>query len=240
MSGGIKTKVAHFSVDPEGIVKLARDRYWFEDQKQSGVNILRCFMGIEPYQITQILEGDGTIKEVSDGVYHYDEISDEDFKQRLQEHFDYLLKHKNMDDIYLDGIKVNKLLVEEYSEHVVKRLRDTMKMTAAGIMLDVKDMEEILGLEHRRQELHDAILKDAGFDRNSISDEACGFTRALDNYVDAKAGTLLTRPLIGKEMDEMETEMKRKQSDANVAYLNRMMQTKERVLELMRNDPSYT
>jgi len=235
MSGGIKTKVAHFSVDPEGIVKLARDRYWFEDQKQSGVNILRCFMGIEPYQITQILEGNATINR--DRIY--EERVDEDFKQKLNLHLDYL-KHKNMDDIYLDGIKVNKLLVEEYSEHVVKRLRDTMKMTAAGIMLDVKDMEEILGLEHRRQELHDAILKDAGFDRNSISDEACGFTRALDNYVDAKAGTLLTRPLIGKEMDEMETEMKRKQSDANVAYLNRMMQTKERVLELMRNDPSYT
>ena len=240
MDDKTKTKIAYFNVDPESIVELARDRYWFEDQKQSGVNILRCFMGIEPYQITRILEGDGTIKEVSDGVYHYDEISNEDFKQRLQEHFDYLLKHKNMDDVYLDGIKVNKRLLEEYSEHVVKRLRDSMKKTAAGIMLDGKDMEEILGLEYRRQELHDAILRDAGFDRNSISDEACGFTRALDDYVDAKAGTLLTRPLIGKEMDEMETEMKRKQSDANVAYLNRVMQTKERVLELMRNDPSYT
>jgi len=235
MDDETKTKIVYFSVDPEGIVKLARDRYWFEDQKQSGVNILRCFIGIEPYQITQILEGNATINR--DRIY--EERVDEDFKQKLNLHLDYL-KYKSMDGVYLDGIKVNKRLLEEYSEHVVKRLRDSMKKTAAGIMLDVKDMEEILGLEYRRVELHDAILKDAGFDRNSISDEACGFTRALDNYVDAKAGTLLTRPLIGKEMDEMETEMKRKQSDAHIAYLNRMMQTKERVLELMKNDPSYT
>lgn len=235
MDDKTKTKIAYFSVDPESIVELARDRYWFEDQKQSGVNILRCFMGIEPYQITQILEGNATINR--DRMY--EERVDEDFKRKLNLHLDYL-KHKNMDGVYLDGIKVNKRLLEEYSEHVVKRLRDSMKKTAAGIMLDVKDMEEILGLEYRRVELHDAILRDAGFDRNSISDEACGFTRALDDYVDAKAGTLLTRPLIGDEMSEMEAEMKRKQSDANVAYLNRMMQTKERVLELMRNDPSYT
>jgi hypothetical protein len=235
MDDKTKTKIAYFSVDPEGIVKLARDRYWFEDQKQSGVNILRCFIGIEPYQITQILEGNATINR--DRVY--EERVEEDFKQKLNLHLDYL-KHKNMDDVYLDGIKVNKRLLEEYSEHVVKRLRDSMKKTAAGIMLDVKDMEEILGLEYRRVELHDAILKDAGFDRNSISDEACGFTRALDNYVDAKAGTLLTRPLIGDEMSEMEAEMKRKQSDAHIAYLNRMQQTRENVMRLMRNDPSYT
>ena len=79
MDDKTKTKIAYFSVDPEGIVKLARDRYWFEDQKQSGVNILRCFIGIEPYQITQILEGNATINR--DRVY--EERVEEDFSEVL-------------------------------------------------------------------------------------------------------------------------------------------------------------
>lgn len=243
MSDEPETKIVHFSVDPEGIVDLARDRYWFEDAKQSGVNILRCFMGIEPYQITRILEGDGTIKEISEGIYHYEEIPDGDFKQKLKIHFDYR-KRKSEDEaekfIVLGGCKVDKELIEVYCDHVVKRLRDTMKMTAAGIMLDIKDMDEILGLETRRKELHDAILADAGFDRNDMSDVARTFRKALDSYVDARAGTLLDRPLDKDDMDKLEVELMRKQSDANVAYLNRMMRVKETVKEMMNNDPSYT
>jgi len=242
MKNETETKIVHFSVDPEGVVELARVRYWFEDAKQSGVNILRCFMGIEPYQITKILEGDATMIETRNGVY-YQEQSNEDFKQELKTHFNYQLRKLQEDEedyLFLGGTKVHKDLVEEYCDHVVKRLRDTMKMTAAGIMMDFKDMQEILGLETRRQELHDAILADAGFDRSDMSDTACIFRRALDSYVDARAGTLLDRPLDKDDMDKLEVELMRKQSDANVAYLERIMQVRETVKEMMDRDPSYT
>lgn len=223
----METKTMHFTVDPEGIVALARDRYWFEDAKTSGVNILRCFMGIEPYQITRILEGDGTIIETSSGCFYQDK-SDENFKEKLKLHLDYQrrkLREEEEDYMFLGGTKVHKDLIEEYCGHVVKRLRETMRNTANGIMFDTKDIDEILGLETRRQELHDAILNDAGFGRGELTDEARRFCRALDEYVDAKAGTLLSEPL--EDMDPDEVDAKRKQSEASVEYMNRLMRVQE-------------
>jgi hypothetical protein len=193
----------HFTVDSEGVVKLARDRYWFENAKESGVNILRCFIGIEPYQITKILEGDATVIDTPNGRL-YKEISDVNFKQKLKDYLGYTkcrLQREENEYMFLGGIRVHRDLVEEYCGHVVKRLRETMRNTAHGIMLDVKDIDEILGLETRRQELHDAILNDAGFDRHESTDEACAFCRALDEYVDAKAGTLFNEPLEDMEPD---------------------------------------
>jgi hypothetical protein len=223
----METKVVHFSVDPEGVVELARDRYWFEDAKTSGVNILRSFICIEPYQITKILEGDATMVETQNGIY-YQEKTDESFKRQLKSHLDYQhrkLQEEAEDYIFLGGVKVHKDLVEEYCGHVVKRLRETMRNTAHGIMFDTKDIDEILGLETRRQELHDAILNDAGFDRHESTDEARTFCRVLDEYVDAKAGTLFNEPL--EEMKSDEIENKRKQSEANIEYMNRLMRVQE-------------
>lgn len=223
----METKTLHFTVDPKGVVEFARNRYWFEDAKTSGVNTLRCFIGIEPYQITKILEGDATMIETPNGIYYSEEV-DEEFKLQLKTYLDYRnrkLREDEEDYMFLGGVRVHKDLVEEYCNHVVKRLRETMRNTAHGIMFDVKDIDEILGLETRRQELHDAILNDAGFERGESTDEAYEFCRALDEYVDAKAGTLFSEPLEDMEIDEVES--KRKQSEAHIEYMNRLMRVQE-------------
>jgi len=96
-----------------------------------------------------------------------------------------------------------------------------MRNTKYGIMFGVKDIDEILGLETTRQDLHDAILEDAGFDRNDNSEDAREFKNALSDYVDKLAGTL-TREPDDEEMSVDEIATKRKQSDDLMKYMDDM------------------
>lgn len=208
----------HFTVEPEGVVELAREQYWFENKKQYGVDILRCFIGVESYQITRILEGDATFKENEDGKIYYAEISDERFKKALADFLAYRKKQDETEFTYIGGVRVRRDIVEEYAGHIVKRLRETMRNTAHGIMLDIDDMDEILGLETRRQELHDFILQSVGFDRDDDSKEACSFRTALSDYVDELAGSLFNEP-VGSMPDE-EAIAKRKKSEAFIKYMD--------------------
>jgi hypothetical protein len=217
----MESKILHFTVDPVGVVEFARERYWFQDAKKHGVAILNCFIGIEPYQITRILEGDAILKETEDHKIYYFEEPDEEFKAHLKDFSAYQKKMAEENFMYLGGIKVQKDLVEEYAGHVVKRLRETMRNTRNGIMFDPKDLDEILGLETKRQELHDAILEDAGFERNDRSEDAREFMNALDKYVESKAGTILHEP-DEQEFTEDEIMEKRKQSDGIMDYMDRM------------------
>jgi len=217
----MESKTLHFTVDPEGVVEFARERYWFQDAKKHAVRILNCFIGIEPYQVTRILEGDATLKEdpFRDSKIYYCEETDEDFKQKVKDFLAYDKKSEG-NYYYFGGTKVCKELVDEYANHVVKRLRESMRNTKNGIMFDVKDIDELLGLETRRQELHDDILEDAGFDRDDNSTEAREFKNALDDYVNQQAGTILESPL--GEMTEEEIIEKRKQSEGIMSYMDDM------------------
>jgi uncharacterized protein Smg (DUF494 family) len=85
----------------------------------------------------------------------------------------------------------------------------------------MKDMDELLGLETRRQELHDAILEDAGFDRNDTSEDAREFKNALSDYVDKLAGTIIEVP-VDNEMSADEIADKRKQSEGIMKYMDDM------------------
>ena len=219
----MERKTLHFTVDPVGVVEFARERYWFQDAKKHGVSILKCFIGIEPYQITRVLEGDATIREdpLRDNKIYYFEEPDEEFKSALKDLEAYRKKMAEENFMYLGGCKVQKDLVDEYAGHVVKRLRESMRNTRNGIMFDVKDIDEILGLETTRQELHDAILEDAGFDRNDNSEDAREFKNALSDYVDKLAGTL-TREPDNQELTEDEIMEKRKQSEGIMNYMDEM------------------
>jgi len=214
----MESKVLHFTVEPEGVVELARERYWFEDKKQYGVDILRCFIGIESEQITKVLEGDATFKKNEDDKIYYDEVSDEEFKKQLKDFLAYRKKQDETEFTYIGGVRVRRDIVEEYAGHIVKRLRDTMRNTAHGIMLDFDDMDEILGLETRRQELHDYILQSVGFDRDDDSKEACAFRTALTHYVDDMAGSLFKEPV--EAMSDEEAIEKRKKSEAFIKYMD--------------------
>jgi hypothetical protein len=214
----MESKVLHFTVEPEGVVELAREQYWFEDKKQYGVDILRCFIGIESYQITRVLEGDATFKKNENGKIYYEEVSDERFKKALADFLAYRKKQDETEFTYIGGVRVRRDIVEEYAGHIVKRLRDTMRNTAHGIMLDIDDMDEILGLETRRQELHDYILQSVGFDRDDDSKEACLFRTALSHYVDDMAGSLFKEPV--ESMLDDEVKEKRKKSEAFIKYMD--------------------
>jgi hypothetical protein len=214
----MENKVLHFTVEPEGVVELAREQYWFEDKKQYGVDILRCFIGIESYQITRVLEGDATFKKNENGKIYYEEVSDERFKKALADFLAYRKKQDETEFTYIGGVRVRRDIVEEYAGHIVKRLRDTMRNTAHGIMLDIDDMDEILGLETRRQELHDYILQSVGFDRDDDSKEACLFRTALSHYVDDMAGSLFKEPV--ESMLDDEVKEKRKKSEAFIKYMD--------------------
>jgi len=219
----MESKTLHFTVDPIGVVEFARERYWFQDAKKHGVDILKCFIGIEPYQITRVLEGDATLKEDpsrGNKIYYFEE-SDEEFKAQLKDLVAYKKRLEAEGEMYFAGVKVRKDLVDEYAGHVVKRLRETMRNTKYGIMFGVKDIDEILGLETTRQDLHDAILEDAGFDRNDNSEDAREFKNALSDYVDKLAGTL-TREPDDEEMSVDEIATKRKQSDDLMKYMDDM------------------
>jgi hypothetical protein len=210
------TKTMYFTVDPQGVVDLARQVYWFEDKKQHGVDILRCFIGIESCQITRILEGDATITEDR----RYVEVSNEDFKFKLKDLFAYRKKYDEANFMWLGGIKVERALVDTYANHVVKRLRDTMRNSKYGIMFEPKDIDEILGLETTRQEMHDQILENAGFSRDDDDEEARIFKNALDKYVDEKAGSLMDVPL--EELDPDKVVAMRKTSNDLINYTNSM------------------
>lgn len=214
----MESKILHFTVEPEGVVELAREKYWFEDKKQYGVDILRCFIGIEPDQITKVLEGDATFKKNEDDKIYYDEVSNEEFKKQLKDFLAYRKKQDETEFTYIGGVRVRRDIVEEYAGHIVKRLRETMRNTAHGIMLDIKDMDEILGLETRRQELHDYILQSVGFDRDDDSKDACAFRTALSHYVDEMAGSLFAEPI--ESISDGEVIEKRKKSEAFIKYMD--------------------
>lgn len=226
----MESKILHFTVEPEGVVELAREQYWFENKKQYGVDILRCFIGIEPEQITKVLEGDATFKENANGKIYYEESSNEDFKKSLAEFLAYRKKQDETEFTYIGGVRVRRDIVEEYAGHIVKRLRETMRNTAHGIMLDIDDMDEILGLETRRQELHDYILQSVGFDRDDDSKEACAFRTALYNYVDDMAGSLFKEPV--ESMPDEEAAEKRKKSEAFIKYMDEREASARRTRQL--------
>lgn len=226
----MESRILHFTVEPEGIVELAREQYWFNDKKQYGVDILRCFMGVKPEQITKVLEGDATFKENANGKIYYDESSNEDFKKSLAEFLAYRKKQDETEFMYIGGVRVRRDIVEMYAGHIVKRLRETMRNTAHGIMLDIDEMDEILGLETRRQELHDYILQSVGFDRDDDSKEACNFRTALSHYVDELAGSLFEEP-VGSMPDD-EAADKRKKSEAFIKYMDNMAASAARTRQL--------
>lgn len=201
----------HFEVDPLFVVDLARQRYWFEDKKQSGVEMLRCFIGIEPYQITRILEGNATV--LLNGEYR--EYPDDYFKKYLKDFLEF--RKRSDSQMWFGGCKVDRDVINKYVNHITRRVLESQRNTKHGIMFDKSDINEIMGLEIIRQELHDRVLKSAGFGRNDNDSDACDFRLALDEYVEQKVKDALKSPL--EDFTENEIVEKRRQSDKYKEYM---------------------
>lgn len=236
---------AYWSVDPQGIVNLVRDLYWFEqdepkkrdealrilrrelrrinpdreslqraldllekgkeekedtkpDNKTKAINILECLDGITNEQIQTILNGDASLIDGAHGTLGLIYREDKAFKKKLKKHQEWL------DSLYitLAGFKVERKLLDIYTNEVVSRLRKILRepegyraaiMQGGDIEATMKIMEDTMELERLRKELHDEILESVGLNRErdesgERSEEYSKFTQELQDYLDKEAG----------------------------------------------------
>ena len=213
------TENLHFGIDPQFIVELARQRYWFEYNKKSGVDILRCFIGIEPYQITRILEGNATISPEQ----KYVEIQDRNFKKHLESFLKHARENAEENFTWLGGIRILRKPLDDYVTHVKERLRDSRTNSHYGIMFEQRDIDEILGMETTRQQLHELVLRSAGFERSDMDDDACEFKLALDSYVEQQCKDVLNESI--KPLCSDEIARRRVESDKLVKYMDNLVKT---------------
>ena len=174
---------AYFNVNPEGLMKLIRDAYYFEDKKEWVKDVTKS-LNLPWKYVEKILTGDGIITYNDNKKLVYIEKEDKDWKEKLQEHLNFIEKKY----IVFAGRKVEKNLIEEYAQSVVARLRDVMRHPElAGLM----DNITLYNLEIKRQEMHKAILKSVGFNKeDDNTDERFQFNKELSKYLDEQAGSL--------------------------------------------------
>jgi len=85
---------------------------------------------------------------------------------------------------------VPKDLLDRYANHVVKRIRTTMRSRI--IPTTTEDVMDLYNLELERQDLHAAICKSVGFDHDADeqSQDQRDFDYAISDYLDKHAGSL--------------------------------------------------
>lgn len=87
---------------------------------------------------------------------------------------------KIQETVNLAGYNVPEDLLDEYTNHVVKRLRGSMRMASLGLPA-IDDPLEVLELEQRRRKLHEMILYSVGLKRKSKG--YFKFDKALQKYL---------------------------------------------------------
>lgn len=168
------------------------------DNKTKAINILECLNGISSEQIQAILNGDATLIDAPHGTLKLVHQEDKAFKKKLKKHQEWLESLT----VTLAGFKVDRKLLDVYTNEVVGRLRKIMRepegfrasiMAGGDIETTTNIIEDTLALERLRKELHDEILESVGLDRaryeeGERSDEYFKFTLALSDYLDEEAG----------------------------------------------------
>jgi hypothetical protein len=175
---------AHFSVSPPGIVKLTRQMYWYEGKQLEAAEMLWCFDGIRSIQVKAILNGDATIDENC----QYQCVEDSDFKNEIAKHLKWV---DSQLFIEIAGWKVPRKLLEEYGIHVVKRLRSfTRSVSRATVNTMSTDyLLDIMRLEEKRRELHEAILD--SIDLTKDDSGYLDFQYGLTEWLERVAGKVL-------------------------------------------------
>lgn len=180
----------HFGLCGQGIVNLAREAYWFEDNKQWARNVLSCFRGMLANHVDAILSGDATLSDMDeDGLVHYIAKEDLEFKERLRKHQQWI----DSQCVDLAGHRVPVRLLDQYAEHVVGRLRAITRVASRVVVLPTEMLLQVPALEELRTQLHGEILDAIGLSRTHP--DYWKFDNALTEYVDEKAG-----PWIPKEV----------------------------------------
>jgi len=93
--------------------------------------------------------------------------------------------------VNLAGYSVPEDLLDEYTNHVVKRLRGSMRMVAFGLPA-IDDPLKVMELEQRRRELHGLILHSVGLKRKG--EGYFKFDKALQKYLEEHGAGLECLP----------------------------------------------
>jgi hypothetical protein len=183
-------KNLHFKVDAKGVVELCRQTWLYEDRERWAIETIGYLAyGIQMDKIIDILNGKATLINKGDDECVLVEEVNEAWVKEIKEHRDFI------ENKYLvfAGRKVTKDTVNQYADNIVSRLRNAIRTPG---FLASADPVEIMKLEDARQEMHEAIMIEAGFPQHDIdlffrhhggSDEITEFAYQLSIYVDNRA-----------------------------------------------------
>jgi hypothetical protein len=105
------------------------------------------------------------------------------------EHYGRLFGQVVEADLYtkIGGYDIPKLMLDEYSDEVVKAIRRSIKMGTFTFMNPIT----LLELEERRRDLHDRIIDAAGLGKeNRTGEKYSKFSDALERYLESKGAGL--------------------------------------------------
>jgi hypothetical protein len=186
-------KSLHFKIHAPGIVNLVRQAYWMENRQKWAQDTLRCLNGISDSQVEAILSGTAYLENSLDGERAvFIDSPDLKWQEKLAEYLEYIERVTYV----FGGRRVRRDLVDCYANEVVKRLRDSLKMP---FFSSVSDPVVLIELEQRRQELHNQIVKQAGFSDgevenhhkyNTWSPEYKAFEADFSKFIDSVAGKI--------------------------------------------------
>jgi hypothetical protein len=187
-------RMHHFTVRSEGVLELVRQAYWMENRKDWALDTLRCYKGINESQIEHLLNGTATLKSSKDGMSGiYKETPDTEWQETLAKHLEWVESRTYL----FAGRRVPKDLVDNYTDNIVRRIRDSLSSGAVVYL----DPLYTVRLEEQRQEQHDAIFLAAGFTKedlakrknreyDGLSDDFKAFENELSAHTDKKAAWL--------------------------------------------------
>lgn len=168
----------HMGVDGEGITRLVREAYWYEQRKPWALQVLRCFEGITDTQIHAVLNGLGQLRNNKKGEVFFELHNETMFQQEILD----LQAWREANCVMFGDRWVSRHAWATYARQVVRRLRSTAFLTHVSL-------ETIQELEETRQRLHDQLVKEAGFRERSLNEEGYSdFSEALTCELDRQAG----------------------------------------------------
>jgi hypothetical protein len=182
-----QVKSLHFTVNAESVVALCRQGWLYENKEVWARKTLGLLAtGITTDQIDAVLHGISTLKSTEDGLGCFlAKEEDENWLLEIQKHRNYIESKYYT----FAGRQVDKSLVDTYTQGVVRRLRDAMRLPG---LLSLASPTQLMRLEEQRRQMHHQIFRDAGFTIRDIenyeggqgSDSFCNFAIELSKFVD--------------------------------------------------------
>jgi hypothetical protein len=92
--GEVKTHIAHFRVDGEGLTRIVRDMYCYEYKQMQALDILEGLHGITISQAKKVCTGEARLEDRNnDGLIYYVEEPDREFMTAYTDHKIWLEHH---------------------------------------------------------------------------------------------------------------------------------------------------